>query len=138
MRLDVSLDSYSGTLKLLISICIKRLFVSMYVCNVFRPPKLFVPGGQTFLTHRREGGTNIFHTQGGGDTHFYIEGGDNYFCIEGGGTNISVGGSGTFDDVEMFVSKANFLVSEANILVSEANILVSEAKFFEARRALKF
>ena len=51
--------------------------------------------------------------------------------MRGGGTNISVGGSGTFDDVEMFVSKANFLVSEANILVSEA-------KFFEARRALKF
>ena len=34
--------------------------------------KLFVPGGQTFLTHRRKGGTTIFDTQGG-DKHFMLE-----------------------------------------------------------------
>ena len=48
----------------------------------------------------------------------------------GGGSNISVGGSGTFDDVEMFVSKANFLVSEANILVSKASKLCAGTKNF--------
>ena len=69
---------------------------------------LFVPRGQTFLTHRGGGGgTNISHTQGG-DKHFYIEGGQKIF----------VGGSVGFDDVEEEID-----VSEANIFVSGAECL---------------
>ena len=71
-------------------ICIKRLSVSMYILDVFRPPKLFDPGGQTFS-----------HT-GGGQT-FY---------------NVGCGGHEDNEDVdvdlEMYVSKVNFLVSEVN------------------------
>ena len=36
-------------------------FVSPSVCEI-----LFVPGGQTFLTHRREGGQTFFVGGGGG------------------------------------------------------------------------
>ena len=62
----------------------------------FRPPKLFVPGGQTFLTHRRggdkhfshtaEGGTNIFQTQGRRQTFFKSRGGQT--SLDHGGINI--------------------------------------------------
>ena len=51
---------------------------------------LFVPGGQTFLSHRR-GGTNISYTQEGE--------GDKHFSHTGGGTNIFFGGGGAYDDV---------------------------------------
>ena len=52
-------------------------------------------GGQTFLTHRREGGTNIFTLRGGA----------NIFASRGGQT-FYVGGGGAYDDVveEMDVS----------------------------------
>ena len=51
---------------------IKRLFVSPRVCDVFRSPKLFVPGGQTILIHRR----------GRGQTFFDQRGGEKYFMLE--------------------------------------------------------
>ena len=53
-------------------------------------------GGQTFFPHR--GGTNIFATQGGGQT-FYVE---------------DVGGDDDVDGEEEDVSEANILVSEAS------------------------
>ena len=49
---------------------------------------LFVPRGQTFLTHGRGGGDKHFsHTGGsGGDKHFsHTGGGDKYFLFEAGG-----------------------------------------------------
>ena len=69
-------------------------------------------GEQTFLTHRRGRGTNIFASRRGGHTFF-------------------VGGGAGYDDVDEEIdgSKASFFVSEANIFVSE---------FSGARRALKF
>ena len=73
-----------------------------------RCPLLFVPGGQTFLTHRRKGEGQTFLTHRGGDKHFYIEGGQKNF----------VGGSVGFDDVEEEID-----VSEANIFVSGAECL---------------
>ena len=46
---------------------------------------LFVPGGQTFLTHMRGGDKHFLHTGGrGGQTFFTYRGGDKHFCIEGG------------------------------------------------------
>ena len=78
-----------------------------------RCPLLFVPGGQTFLTHRRGRGTNIFASRRGGQTFF-------------------VGGGAGYDDVdeEIDVSEANFLVSKANILGSEASKLFTGARIF--------
>ena len=58
---------------------------------------LFVPGGQTFLTHRR-----------GGDKHFSHTGGDKHFCILGGQT-FFVGGGGGFDDVDEEIDELEFL-----------------------------
>ena len=53
-------------------------------------------GGQTFLTHRREVGNNIFASRGG-DTHFYI----------GGGQILHVeSDDGYDDDEEMDLSEA--------------------------------
>ena len=62
------------------------------------------PWGQTFLTHRRGGGTHIFA----------LRGGQTFFG----------GGSGAYDDVdkEMVVSEANFLVSEVSKLSAGARI----------------
>ena len=99
--------------------------VSQSVCHV-----LFVPRGQTFLAHGREGGKTFFTHRGGGK-HFYIE---------GGGQTFFVGGSGGFDDVdeEIDVSEANFLVNEGNILVSEASKLSAGARILGTRWALKF
>ena len=88
----------------------------MSVCHV-----LFVPGGQTSLTHRMEG--QIF---------FSHRGGTNLFALRAGGRKFFVGGSGGYDDVdeEIDVSKASFLVSEANIFVSEASKLSTGARNF--------
>ena len=91
--------------------------------SLFRPPNLFVPGGQTFHSHRRSGG---------GDKHFYIEeGGTNIFALRGGQTSF-VRGSGAYDDVdeEMVVSTANFLVIRGNNFVSEASKLSAGARIF--------
>ena len=68
-------------------------------------PLLFVPGGQTFLTHR-EGDKHFFHTGERGDKHFSHRGGQTLF----------VGGGGSYDyvDEEIDVSESSFLVSEAN------------------------
>ena len=65
-------------------------------------------GGQTFLTHRKEGGTNIFHSQEGKNI-FHTQGGTNIFTLRGGQT-FFVGGGGGFDDVEeeIDVSEAKF------------------------------
>ena len=60
---------------------------SIYIKRFVRPSVgdvLFVPGGQTFLSHRR-GGTNIFTSRG-----------DKYFCTEGVGDKHS----GAYDDVD--------------------------------------
>ena len=56
-------------------------------------PLLFVPGdkqflhtgegGQTFLTHRRERGTNIFHTQDVGGTNIFRLRGGQIFSLGG-------------------------------------------------------
>ena len=72
--------------------------VCVSVCHTFVCPRgtnnLFVPRGQTFLTHRRGGG---------GQTYF-------------------VGGGGGYEDVdeEIDVSEASFLVSEASKLSAGA------------------
>ena len=67
---------------ILLAIYTYKALVSQSVrMSLFPSPQLFVPGGQTFLTHRRggdkhlshpggTGGTNIFHTQGGGTNIF--------------------------------------------------------------------
>ena len=67
------------------------------------------PRGQTFLTHRRGGGTNISHTQEGGgeqtfltsrgDKHFSQARGTNIFVYRVGQTFYAVGGDG-YDDVD--------------------------------------
>ena len=80
-------------------------------------------GGPTFLTHRKEGGTIIFHTQEA----------DNIFESRGGQTFHVVGGGGHDDadvDEEMYVSEANSLASKVNILVSEASKLSAGARIF--------
>ena len=103
----------------------KRLSVSQSVCPSVRPSVPFVcprgtnisntqeRGGQTFVTPWRDGGTNIFHSQGGGQTFF-------------------VGCGGGYDDVDevMNVSEANILASEASIFVSEASKLSGRARIF--------
>ena len=75
---------------------------------------LFVPGGQTFLTHWREGGGTHFRIEWGGQTflhgggrnkHFYTEGGQIFYVI-------SIGGYDDIDE-EMDASKENCLVSKA-------------------------
>ena len=70
------------------------------------------PGGQTFLTHRREGGTNIFASRGG----------QKFF----------VGGGGGYDDVdeEIDVSEANSLVTVANIFLSKVTKHSAGARIF--------
>ena len=67
---------------------------------------LFVPGGQTFLTHMRGGDKHFLHTGGRGGQTFFVE------------------GSGAYDDVdeEMVVSVANIFVSEASKLSAGARI----------------
>ena len=71
-------------------------------------------GGQTFLTHRREGADKHFsHT--GGDKHFHIEGGGQTFLLWKGGQTFFVGCGGSYDDDDLDVSEASYLVSEANI-----------------------
>ena len=68
---------------------------------------LLVPGGQTFLSHRRGGGqTFLPHRREGGQTFF-------------------VGGNGAYDDVD-----EEMVVSEANIFVSEASKLSAGARIF--------
>ena len=69
---------------------------------------MFVPGGQTFLTHRR-----------GEGKHVYIEGVTNIFTLGEGGQTCYVRAGGAYDDVdeEMVVSAANFLGSRANNFV---------------------
>ena len=79
----------------------------MYVCDVFRPPKFLVPGGQTFLTHRREGGGQTFLHQGG-DEHFMLE--------------AVVAMMNDDVDKEMDVRKVNVLESEASKLSAGAGI----------------
>ena len=74
--------------------------VHLSVCHV-----LFVPGGQTSLTHRMEG--QIF---------FSHMGGTNLFALRAGGRKFFVGGGGSYDDVDEEID-----VSEANIFVSEAS-----------------
>ena len=95
------------------------LSVRQSVCHV-----LFVPRGtnisdtqerwgQTFLTHRREGGgANIFTLRG--EQTFYV------------------GGDDAYDDVdeEIDLSEANFPASEANILVSEVSKPSAGARTF--------
>ena len=63
---------------------------------------MFVPGGQTFLTHRREGGQTIL-------TH---RRGTNIFKQRGGQT-FYVGGSGGYDDVYevMDISEVNLFAN---------------------------
>ena len=73
------------------SICIKRLFVSVYVCHVFRPPQLFVPGGQTFLTQERGGDKHFSHT---GGTNISTSWGGKHFNNMGGGQTILYHGGG--------------------------------------------
>ena len=98
--------------------------MSLSVCPPFVcPPGINIPhtqvrGGQTFLTHRREGGQTFF-TQRGWNKPFYIDGGTNILASRGGGQTSFVGGSGSFDDVddEMDVSDAKFLMSKADIFV---------------------
>ena len=62
-------------------------------------PFLFVPGGQTFLAHRRGGG-QTFLTHRGGTNISRLRGGDKHFYIEGGGQTFFVGGGGGHDDVD--------------------------------------
>ena len=101
--------------------CINKLpsiYIYIALCEVSVSKVFFVPGEQTFFTHRR------------GQT-FFTHRGDKLFFA---------GGGGGFDDVdeETDVSKANFLVSAANIFVSEACKLSAGARILGARRALKF
>ena len=67
------------------------------------------PGGQTFLTQRREGGQTFF-SHSGVDKLFYIKGGTNIFTSMGGEFFFQKGGANIlcYDDVdeEMNVSKA--------------------------------
>ena len=60
----------------------KRLLVSPCVCNIFHPPKLFIPRGTHNFRTQQRGGKN-FHTQGG-DKHFYINAGGKHFYTRGG------------------------------------------------------
>ena len=64
---------------------------------------------------------DIFHTQVGGDKHFYLGGVQTFFV--GGG----------FDDIDEEID-----VSEANLFMSEASNLSAGARVLGARRALKF
>ena len=66
-------------------------------------------GRQTILTHRREGGTNIFHTHGGTNISTSL-GGTNIFTSRRVLT-FYVGDDGGYDDVdkEMDVSEASKL-----------------------------
>ena len=63
--------------------------MSLSVCPPFVcPPGINIPhtqvrGGQTFLTHRREGGQTFF-TQRGWNKPFYIDGGTNILASRGG------------------------------------------------------
>ena len=75
---------------------------------------MFVPRGQTFLTHRR-GGTNIFTLRGG--TKNFTQGGGQTFYVVGGGGHDDVD-----VDEEIYVSEVNFLVSEASKLSAGARI----------------
>ena len=54
----------------------------MCVCVRVCVTLLFVPRGQTFLTHSW-GWTNIFYTQGGGKHFFIHRVGTNTFYVEG-------------------------------------------------------
>ena len=79
---------------------------------------LFVPGGQTFLAHRRGGGqTFLTHRREGGQTFF----------TQRGGQAFVVGGGGGYEDVdeEIDVSEASFLVIQASKLSAGARILVA-------------
>ena len=68
-----------------ISIHIKCLWVSPCVCNVFRPPHLFVPGDNNFQSQNWRGTNNLFVP---GDKHFSrtVGRGDKYFSHRGGQT----------------------------------------------------
>ena len=93
------------------------------------------------ISHTQEGGgTNIFHTQGGGQPFSHTQGGTNIFVSygwgqkflhqEGGGQTFFVGGGSGYEDVDEEID-----VSEANIFVSEASKFSTGARIF---RALKF
>ena len=76
---------------------------------------MFVPGGQTFPTHRRGGDKHFSHTGGRGGQTFFTH---------GGGQTFFFGGGGGYDDVdeELNVSEANFPVSETSKLSARARI----------------
>ena len=94
-----------------------RAWVGEWVTFCLSPgDKQFVcpPGDKHFLHTGGGGGTNIFHTQGGGQPFLYLRGGQTFLHQEGGGQTFFVGGGGSYDDVD------------------------EEIDVSEARRALKF
>ena len=87
--------------------------VSQSVCQSVCP-LLFVPGGQTFLTHRRGGDKHFLNTVGREGTNIFTGRGR----ASRGGQTFFVGVSGVYDDVdeEMVVSEASKLSAGARIL----------------------
>ena len=82
--------------------------------------------GDKHFSHTEEGGTNIFHQGGQGQTFLTHLGGTNIFTHMGGQT-FSAGSDGGNDDVD---GEEEEDVSEANILVSEASKLSAGARIF--------
>ena len=92
--------------------CFVSQSVCLSVCHVLfvrrGTNKLFVPRGQTFLTHRRgRGETFLTHKREGEQT----------FLHRGGRQTFFVGSSGAYDDVdeEMVVSEATKLSAGVRI-----------------------
>ena len=84
--------------------------------SLFRPPNLFVPGGQTNCLSP---GTNISYTQErAGETFLtHKREGEQTFLHRGGRQTFFVGSSGAYDDVdeEMVVSEATKLSAGVRI-----------------------